>query len=166
MRQVQPDRAGLLAPDEAWRRLDAGFRRGEAAGPGPALDAIGRRRDGTMRVYWAGAAYWLEMDLALRRDHGTTLPEVLDRHARCCLDGTARVMPVDFVVALDRAAGIDLFARRYRDYAGITTFPSLDDSYRMLGIVRDGDAIVFSASPGERTLRATLTAPLRPAARR
>lgn len=159
-------RAGLLPPDEAWRRLDAGFRRGEAAGPGPALDAIGRRRDGTMRVYWAGAAYWLEMDLALRRDHGTTLPEVLDRHARCCLDGTARVMPEDFVAALDRTAGIDLFARRYRDYAGITTFPSLDESYRALGIAREGDAIVLSVSPETRALREALTAPLRPAARR
>ncbi|WP_345302342.1 hypothetical protein [Lysobacter hankyongensis] len=159
-------RAGLLAPDEAWRRLDAGFRRGEAAGPGPALDAIGRRRDGTMRVYWGGAAYWLEMDLALRRDHGTTLQEVLDRHARCCLDGVAQVAPEDFVAALDRSAGIDLFARRYRDYAEITTFPSLDESYRALGIAREGDAIVLSVSPETRALREALTAPLRPAARR
>lgn len=159
-------RAGLLAPDDAWRRLDAGFRRGEAAGSGPTLGAIGRRRDGTMRVYWGGAAYWLEMDLALRRDHGTTLQEVLDRHARCCLDGTAQVAPEDFVAALDRAAGIDLFARRYREYAEVTTFPSLDASYRALGIVREGDTIVFSASPAARSLREALTAPLRSGIRR
>ena len=61
-------RAGLLAPEEAWQKLDAGFRRGEAVGGGPTLDAMGRQRGGTMRVYWAGAVYWLEMDLTLRRD--------------------------------------------------------------------------------------------------
>ena len=86
-----------------------------------------------MRVYWAGAAYWLEMDLALRRDHDTTLEAVLDRYAQCCLDGTAHVAPEDFVAALDHAAGIALFVKRYRDYAESTVFPSLTDSYARWG---------------------------------
>jgi hypothetical protein len=150
-------RAGLLAPEEAWRRLDAGFRRGEAAGGGPTLDAMGRQRGGTMRVYWAGAAYLLEMDLALRRDHGTTLQDVLDRYAQCCLDGTAHVAPEDFVAALDRAAGIELFAPRYRDYAGSTVFPSLVDSYRALGIERKGGGVEFSGDGPARTLREAMT---------
>ncbi len=151
-------RAGLLAPEDAWRRLDAGFRRGEAVGGGPTLGAMGRQRGGTMRVYWAGAAYWLEMDLALRRNHATTLEAVLDRYAQCCLDGTAHVAPDDFVAALDRAAGIELFAPRYRDYAESTTFPSLIDSYRALGIERSGAGLNFSDAPAARRLRASLTA--------
>lgn len=151
-------RAGLLAPEEAWRKLDAGFRRGEAVAGGPTLDAMGRQRGGTMRVYWAGAAYWLEMDLALRRDHDTTLLAVLDRYAQCCLDGTAHMAPEDFVAALDRAAGIELFARRYRDYAESTAFPSLTDSYRALGIERAGAGLRFSDAPAARRLRASLTA--------
>jgi hypothetical protein len=152
-------RAGLLAPDEAWRRLDAGFRRGEAVEPGVALGELGRRPGGTMRVYWAGAAYWLEMDLALRHAHGTTLPEALDRYAYCCLDGAAHVAPEDFVSALDRAGGVDLFARRYRDYADGTSFPSLDASYRALGIVRDRDGLVFVDVPAAKRLRESVTAP-------
>lgn len=150
--------AGLLAPDDAWRRLDAGFRRGEAAEAGTALGAMGRQRGSTMRVYWAGAAYWLEMDVALRRDHGTTLQDVLDRYARCCLDGTAHVAPEDFVAALDRAAGIALFAPRYRDYAEATEFPSLADSYRALGIVREGEGLKFSGDGAARTLREAIMA--------
>jgi hypothetical protein len=146
-------RAGLLTPEEAWQRLDAGFRRGEAAGGGPTLDAMGRQRGGTMRVYWAGAAYWLEMDLALRRDHGTTLQDVLDRYAQCCLDGTAHVAPEDFVAALDRAAGTELFVPRYRDYADSTEFPSLVDSYRALGIEREGYGLRFSDALAVRLLR-------------
>ncbi len=151
-------RAGLLAPEEAWHRLDAGFRRGEAVAGGPALDAMGRQRGGTMRVYWAGAAYWLEMDLALRRDHDTTLEAVLDRYAQCCLDGTAHVAPEDFVATLDRAAGIELFAPRYRDYAESTVFPSLADSYRALGIERAGAGLKYSDDSAARQLREAMTA--------
>lgn len=151
-------RAGLLAPEEAWQRLDAGFRRGEAVADGPALDAMGRQRGGTMRVYWAGAAYWLEMDLALRRHHDTTLEAVLDRYAQCCLDGTAHVAPEDFVAALDRAAGIALFVKRYRDYAESTVFPSLTDSYRALGIERSGAGLEFSDDSAARRLREAMTA--------
>lgn len=151
-------RAGLLTPEEAWQRLDAGFRRGEAVADGPALDAMGRQRGGTMRVYWAGAAYWLEMDLALRRHHDTTLEAVLDRYAQCCLDGTAHVAPEDFVAALDRATGIALFARRYRDYAESTVFPSLTDSYSALGIERSGAGLKFSDDSVARRLREAMTA--------
>ncbi len=151
-------RAGLLTPEEAWQRLDAGFRRGEAVADGPALDAMGRQRGGTMRVYWAGAAYWLEMDLALRRYHDTTLEAVLDRYAQCCLDGTAHVAPEDFVAALDRAAGIALFVKRYRDYAESTVFPSLTDSYRALGIQRSGAGLEFSDDSAARRLREVMTA--------
>ena len=152
-------RAGLLAPEEAWQRLDAGFRRGEAAGGGTTLGAMGRQRGGTMRIYWAGAAYWLEMDLALRRDHDTTLQDVLDRYAQCCLDGTAHVAPEDFVAALDRAAGVELFARRYRGYAASKAFPSLTDSYRALGIERDGAGLMLSDAPAARLLREAMTRP-------
>lgn len=151
-------RAGLLAPEEAWQRLDAGFRRGEAVADGPALDAMDRQRGGTMRVYWAGAAYWLEMDLALRRHHDTTLEAVLDRYAQCCLDGTAHVAPEDFVAALDRAAGIALFVKRYPDYAESTVFPSLTDSYRALGIERSGAGLEFSDDSAARRLREAMTA--------
>lgn len=149
-------RAGLLGQEEAWQRLDAGFRRGEAAGGGTTLETMSRQRGGTMRIYWAGAAYWLEMDLALRRNHDMTLEEVLDRYAQCCLDGTAHVAPEDFVAALDRAAGIELFAQRYRDYAASTTFPSLTDSYRALGIERERAGLKFSDAPAARTLRTAM----------
>jgi hypothetical protein len=150
--------AGLLAPEDAWRRLDAGFRRGEAVGGGPPLAAMGRQRGGTMRVYWTGAVYWLEMDLALRRDEGITLQDVLDRYAQCCLNGTAHVAPEDFVAALDRAAGVELFALRYRDYAGSKTFPSLAETYRTLGIEREGEGLMFSDVPAPRLLREAIMA--------
>jgi hypothetical protein len=151
-------RAGMIAPDDAWRRLDAGFRRGEAVGEGGALGESGRARGATMRVYWAGAAYWLEMDLALRRMHDTSLIAVLDRHAHCCLDGNAHVAPEAFVAELDRVAGTELFRPRYLDHAAMRGFPALTDSYRVLGLIRDGGRLRLSDAPDAMRLRAAMTA--------
>ncbi|WP_211345382.1 hypothetical protein, partial [Marilutibacter aestuarii] len=100
-------RAGMMAPREAWRELDAGFRRGERdTRAGPLASAA---RGETMRVYWAGAAFWLEADLALRR-HGQDLEGVLAAHAACCLATAPARDPGGFVAALDRIAGTSLLA--------------------------------------------------------
>jgi len=159
---VSRARAGMLDEEEAWRRLDAGFRRGQAASTGARLDAMGRGRGGTMRVYWAGAAYWLDADLALRRDAGTTLDAILDRYAECCLRGTGSVMPQDFVLALDGLAANDTFSVLYRRYAASREFPSLADAYAQLGISRNGDGLVFADTARNRQLRDAIMAPRRP----
>ncbi|MGH8027853.1 MAG: hypothetical protein ACREO0_14120 [Pseudoxanthomonas sp.] len=164
---VSRARAGMLDEEEAWRRLDAGFRRGEIASnsiasTGMRLDAMGRGRGGTMRVYWAGAAYWLEADLALRRGSGTTLDAILDRYADCCLHGADSVLPQDFAAALDRLAGNDTFSALYRRYAASRTFPSLEGSYAQLGISRNGDGLAFAGTTAARQLRDAIMAP-RPA---
>lgn len=158
---VSRARAGMLDEDEAWRRLDAGFRRGEAASSSARLDAMGRGRGGTMRVYWAGAAYWLEADLALRRDSSTTLDAVLDRYAQCCLRGGDSVMPHDFVAALDEVAGNDTFSALYRRYAAMREFPLLADAYAQLGISRKGDGLVFADNVKTGRLRDAIMAPRR-----
>jgi len=155
---VSRARAGMLDGEEAWRRLDAGFRRGEAASTGTRLDAMGRGRGGTMRVYWAGAAYWLEVDLALRRDSGTSLDAVLDRYTDCCLHGTDSLTPQDFVSALDRVAGGDTFSALYRRYAATRRFPSLAGAYAQLGISRHGDGIAFGRAAETRQLRDAIMA--------
>jgi hypothetical protein len=155
-------RAGMLDADDAWERLDAGFRRGEAAAAGARLDAMGRGRGGTMRVYWAGAAYWLEADLALRRERDTSLDVVLDQYARCCLHGDDSVAPPDFAAALDRIAGGDAFTTLYRRYAASRAFPSLDDAYRRLSITRHGDGLEFAGNNESRQLRDAIMVPRSP----
>lgn len=150
-------RAGMLDGDEAWRRLDAGFRRGERAASGMRLDAMDHARGGTMRVYWAGAAFWLEADLALRQHHDTTLDAVLDRYARCCLDGTAEVAPEDFAATLDRIAGATVFMPLYARYAAQTRFPDVAPLLRTLGLAREGDALRFSHDDAAARLRRGIT---------
>ncbi|WP_141233342.1 hypothetical protein [Lysobacter antibioticus] len=153
-------RAGLLGADEAWRRLEAGFARGRRVGPGARMDAIGRDRGSTMRVYWAGAAYWLDADVILRRDHGSSLDRVLARYARCCLDGQAELSAQQFVAALDRAGGDGVFARLYRRHAALREFPSQAESYRALGLeVEDGRLRLSPRADAARLRAAIMRAP-------
>ena len=154
-------RVGLLSPQEAWRRLDGGFARGQHTSAPGRLDALGR--NGTMRTYWAGALYWLQADLALRRQHHTTLDAVLGEYSSCCLRGTAWVAPRDFVEALDRIAGADVFTALYRRYAGSTQFPPLDDTYRELGIERSEQGLRFGGDRQAARLREQVMGPKAPA---
>ncbi len=135
-------RSGLLPEAEAWRRLDAGFARGRREGRGARLDALAGR-DGTMRIYWSGAAYWLEMDLELRK-RGRSLDTVLRQYAECCLRGTGEVAPAHFMAELDRLAGGDGFSRRFERYAALPAFPSLDAAYAALGLQVGGERLRFS----------------------
>jgi hypothetical protein len=148
-------RSGLLEEADAWRRLDAGFGRGQRDDSGQRLDELSRGHRGTMRVYWAGAAYWLEMDFALRRS-GSSLDDVLSRYSDCCLRGTGEVAPEAFVAQLDRIAGGTGFRDRFRNYAAMRTFPSLDASYAALGLSRSAAGLQFSddaeASARRRTI--------------
>ena len=145
-------RAGLLSQDQAWRALDAGFGRGRREDSGLPLRELGRGHGGTMRVYWAGAAFWLEADLALRQ-RGGSLDDVLAHYARCCLRGTEQVPPAAFIAQLDRIAGADVFASRYARYAAATAFPPLDDAYAALGLQSQAQALRFSDEPAALALR-------------
>jgi hypothetical protein len=151
-------RAGLLRPGEAWQRLEDGFARGRRATEDVPLAGIGRGRGATMRIYWAGAAYWLDADLALRK-RGSSLDAVLDRHARCCLRGSASMTPVEFVAALDEAGGDGVFSRLYRDYSASREFPSQQAAYTTLGIEANGGSLQFSSRPQAAGLRAAIMGP-------
>jgi len=144
-------RAGLMDERDAWRELDAGFGRGRRETSGVPLSQLGR--GGTMRVYWAGAAFWLEADLALRRDHRSDLDAVLSKYARCCLRGTGEVAPSRFVADLDAQSGTAVFTTLYRRYALSTAFPSLEGAYAALGLRASDDELQFSGRPEVARLR-------------
>ena len=143
-------RSGLLTPEQAWSKLDAGFGRGrdERRTRGQSLAEISSNYRGTMRVYWSGAAYWLEADARLREHHGTSLDAVLAAFAERHLPAYASWPPERFAAELDRLAGTGLFEPMYRRYAGATHFPDLNATYRHLGL---GD--------GVRRLRLSADAP-------
>lgn len=136
-------RSGALSADEATARLRAGFERGRLATPAdaPALAdaARARQRGSTMRIYWAGAAFWLQADLALRQ-RGDSLDGVLDRFARAHLPASRRWQPEEFIAALADLAPLFEWHTHYRQYAASRRFPDVDASLAMLEAgLRDGE---------------------------
>jgi hypothetical protein len=120
-------RAGVLTPEQAWERLQAGLQRGrdERRCDGLTLVQASRRAGELrcyMRVYWSGAAYWLEADLALRA-RGDSLDALLRRYADCCLQRHDDLAPEDFVAQLDRLAEGDVFGARHARFAALPGFP-------------------------------------------
>jgi len=152
-------RAGLLTPAQAWERLDTGFGRGRADAAGTRLD---RAPHGAfMRIYWSGAAYWLDVDVELRRTSGGTksLDLALDRFAACCLPAKREWTPREFVTKLDALIDADVFARRYDKAAAATTFPELGALYAALGIAKDGRTLRFDDAASDAAARRAIMAP-------
>jgi hypothetical protein len=123
-------RQGTLSAEQAWDRIEAGFARGarDASAAGLTLEAASRRLGAVrsyMRVYWSGAAFWLEADLDLRA-RGSSLDAVLQAYADCCLAQAVDADVEGFMRALDRIAGADLFLARQRRYARLVDFPVLE----------------------------------------
>lgn len=123
-------RQGTLSAEQAWDRIEAGFARGarDSSATGLTLEAASRRLGSVrsyMRVYWSGAAFWLEADLELRA-RGSSLDAVLQAYADCCLAQAVDADVEGFMRALDRLAGAEIFLARQRRYAQLTAFPILD----------------------------------------
>jgi hypothetical protein len=119
-------RAGVITSADAWSRLQAGFARGRAATPSDAgpMERVARTapRGSTMRVYWAGAAFWLETDRALR-GAGDSLDRLLGAFnaahpgKECCWT------PESFIDALHALAPEAGLPERYRRHARLRSFP-------------------------------------------
>jgi hypothetical protein len=125
-------RRGDLSAEQAWQRLDAGFARGRAAMAGQPLK-LASGRGSTMRVYWSGAAYWLESDIALRA-HGSSLDAVLAAFRDAHLPSERAWDPAEFIATLDRTLPAAQLSARYRSYAALREFPDLGDAYHALGL--------------------------------
>jgi hypothetical protein len=123
-------RHGTLSADQAWERIEAGFARGarDTRAAGLTLDAASRRLGSVrsyMRVYWSGAAFWLEAELDLRA-RGSSLDAVLQAYAKCCLAEAVDADVEGFMRALDAIAGSETFLSRQRRYAQLTSFPDIE----------------------------------------
>jgi hypothetical protein len=138
-------RADLLGSAQAWEELHDGFARGRGqtrAGRTLAQVSVAMMREHAfLRTYWAGAAYWLAVDVELRRASAGKLDvdEALRRFRDCCLAPAREWSPREFVAKLDALLGTDVFVRRWREADAQTEFPDLAALYAALGIVVDAD---------------------------
>jgi hypothetical protein len=141
-------RAGWVDAETALRQLDGGMRRGERGGTGRTLrdESEARHRTGAYdRVYWAGAAVALLIDVALRAE-GSSLDAAIERAHR--FHRTA-MTDAELLRALDGTldGGEPGTATRIGEaWAERAEFPDLTEAYQALGMRREGDGVAFDAS--------------------
>lgn len=135
-------RAGWVSAETALEQLDGGFRRGERGGTGRPLrrESADRHRTGAYdRVYWAGAAIALSIDVALRAE-GSSLDAALERayplHRAALTDR-------ELLLAMDGGAPGTATAVA-EQWVESDAFPDLSGAYAALGVERNGGSLSFT----------------------
>ena len=156
-------RGGLLTSKQAWQRLASGFQRSQAGPYAESLEQAAAdmgRSHAFLRVYWSGAAYWLTVDMELRRISGgkLTLDTALHRFRHCCLPAYNEWKPEDFVAKLDAVLGVKTFTMHYREFARIQRFPDWQASLARLGVRAGEDSVTLDESAPDASIRIAITA--------
>ncbi|MBX3274740.1 MAG: hypothetical protein KF729_31025 [Sandaracinaceae bacterium] len=140
--EVLPARRGVQPPERAWATLAEGFRRGARSADttplGDASAAMMQTR-GFERVYWAGTAFALEADVALR-GRGSSLDHAL-RRAAPRWRGDATIWDAERLLAALDGAAPPLLAPLGARWTAQRSFPDTDRLLRRLG-VRPGDGVL------------------------
>ena len=153
-------RAGAIGADEAWQRLFAGFSRGlnDPAGTGRTLADLSPdmwRERAFRRVYWTGAAYFLRVDVRLRRESAGkhSLDSALAEFNRCWRDSredwTARQL-------LDRLGQLTIpgiWQEEYEAMIDRVAVPDVDAPMTALGIEKAESGVRLSDHPDQKRLR-------------
>jgi len=124
-------RAGLLTGAEARQKLLAGFERGRDDNSHQdltlgELSSAMRKRHAYMRVYWSGALYFLEADLALRKQPESTagsLDDILREFGTCCLNSDRDWNGLAIAGEFDRIAGRQLFVPLFKRFEQSRAIP-------------------------------------------
>jgi hypothetical protein len=145
-------RAGWVSGDTALLQLERGFRRGEAGGTGRTLrdESEDRHRTGAYdRVYWAGAAIALMIDVALRAE-GSSLDAALERAYPL---REATLSDRELLLAMD--GGTPGTATRVAEaWMETSVFPDLGPTYAALGVTFSPSGLSTSAE--DQALREAL----------
>lgn len=119
--------AGLLTREKLIERLQAGFKRGEENAkqkPGKLKDVSNNMWNlkAYRRVYWSGAAFFLEAELALKAK-GKSLSEVIAAYVDCCHRENSS--GISLIKNFDRLGQANIFLPLYKQYAERTDFPKI-----------------------------------------
>lgn len=159
-------RSGLIEPEDAWRRLLAGFERGldDPNGRGQSLRTLSPemwRKRAFRRVYWTGAAFFLRLDTRLRlaSDGEHSLESALSAFHDCCMQQRRRWSAETLVDTLGRLSLPAIWHEEYRATIDAPAEPRFDQALEALGIARSVQGLRFSDEPGAVALRQSIAGP-------
>lgn len=157
LQYVLMGQSGILGKEKAWSRIYMGLMRGEKGAENVKdeplkLTAERRHRGGragrTMRIYWSGAAYFLNADLQLRKqsDGKIGLNDILHKLNQCCIPAEKIWTGVELAKKLDNLSNTKIFLPSYLKIANSTEFPDFKTSFSELGMTLPNNISTKSGS--------------------
>ena len=116
---------GVISQAQFVQRLNAGFERSRLQTktkkqPLNELSSDMWKQRAQQRVYWTGAAFFVEADLALQKQ-GQNVASIIKQYQACCR--TARSNARTFIKELDKLSRSSVFTTLYAKYNTRTDFP-------------------------------------------
>ncbi|MDO6545807.1 hypothetical protein [Pseudoalteromonas carrageenovora] len=117
--------SGVISQAQFVQRLNAGFERARLQTktkqqPLNELSSDMWKQRAQQRVYWTGAAFFVEADLALQKQ-GQNLASIIKQYQACCR--TTRSSAKTFIKELDKLSRSSVFTTLYAKYNTRTDFP-------------------------------------------
>ena len=165
--EVLRARAGLLDERSAWQNIEEGFGRGRRRGGRRPLVEESRtmgQEHNYRRVYWAGAAMALRIDVALRRaSKGRVSLDDVIRWWHAHRGGTVKPYPgLALLRDAERALGVREALPIAEALLADRAFPDVAPTYEALGIrVADGRVALDEAAPLAAIRKAIMAPPAR-----
>lgn len=127
--------SGTISWPEAIDRYAERFARARAmerAGTMPIVDLsrVVRRTHSYVRLYWGGAAYFLEADRRLAMEHGLRLHDVIRDYLACCFGQGADAMAM--IQLFDRISRTNAFSATYEATVVREGFPAYGEALSWL----------------------------------
>lgn len=159
-------RAGVISERQAWTELARGFQRGfdDPQGADRNLRSLSprmRQLRAYRRVYWTGAAFFLNVDVRLRTETGGrySLDSALAEFHRCCMHRRSRWSARDLIEQLGSLTAPSIWRQEYQRLMDGIAEPEIERAFGRLGLVFDGAALEFDPDPRAAALRRAISAP-------
>jgi predicted metalloprotease with PDZ domain len=135
----------VIPVEKAWSKLYSGLKRGEKGTKKLAPEALsetaerrsrGGRAGRTMRIYWSGALYFMQADIALREQSKgkVGLNDILLKLNRCCIKGEKTWQGTELAAKLDELSNSDIFSPLFKQFSDGKEFPDYLKTMQKLGI--------------------------------
>jgi hypothetical protein len=150
-------RAGITSEEYGWWELFDGFSRGRKVGTGVTLREESKAMHQSRaywRVYWAGAAMALSMDMQLRK-RGRSLEETVSALAKTYPDESRDWKGEQVIARLDGHCGGDEPSRVAKQHVNATNFPDTDSLAKALGVrlAPKGKSVIYDDSAPNAAIR-------------
>lgn len=159
-------RAGVISGEEAWTQLARGFGRGvnDPTGADRTLRSLSPRMwrlNAYRRVYWTGAAFFLNVDVRLRTETNGrhSLDSTLAAFHRCCLDARSRWDARSLIEQFGSLSVPAIWREEYQRIIDAPASPAFQYAFQALGIRSDGWNVSLSRDRRGAQLRDAIASP-------